>query len=121
MEEYIELQEKILSTLERLEKSGTLDRFTNNIPEKQLGFEDYMPPTITSDYGYSQLKSSCANLASNLLYEAECKMALAKAYANYPTQLYNSYNNEYRKYIQNPDILKFLQDYEADHKGEGNA
>lgn len=119
MEEYDKLQKEIIATLERLEKSGALDKFMESIPKWILSYTDYTP-IITPSCGYKEVSSSTKIMAATFIHDAENKLALAQAYIAYPRELYDSYNNEYREYIQNEDILKYLADYEADC-GEGNA
>lgn len=111
------LLKEILDTAKRMEKSGTFSVFFENIRgltrDEKL---QHTPPFIADDYGYKALSDYCLFNALKWANEAETCMAIAKRYSSWVTETYNDYKSR-EKEIKQPDILKFIKDYENYYKG----
>lgn len=103
--------EQLLATLKRLEKAGTLQEFLKGAPEVQR--EELLNSTIipTVSEGFKKMHDFCMVGVSVRLSEMERAMALANYYANYCKNIYDGYAAN-RENIKNPEILKFMKDYE---------
>ena len=109
------LLNEILDTAKRMEKSGTLSVFFENI--RGLTRDEklrHTPPFIAEDYGYKALNDYCLFNALKYTNEAETCMALAKRYSSWVKETYNDYKSR-EKEIKQPVILKFIKDYEEEH------
>lgn len=108
------LLKEILGTAKRMEKSGTLSAFFENTRgltrDEKL---QHTPPFIAEDYGYKALSDYCLYNALRWANEAETCMAIAKRYTNWVSEMYNDYKSR-EKEIKQPDILKFIKDYEEE-------
>lgn len=103
--------EQLLATLERLEKTGTLQKFLKGAPEvpREELWKATSIPALSK--GFKEMHDFCMVMLSLRLSEMERAMAWANYYADYCTNVYNGYAPD-RKKIKNPEILKFIKDYE---------
>lgn len=109
-----ELFEKLIATMERVEKAGTLAKFFENTKEKNLLYSEDLP-FISEDSGYEEIRNTMYFRAAMCVQRAEEEMGKAKFYIDQTNSLYKTYKpNE--KNITNPDILKFIKDYEKENK-----
>lgn len=106
-----EKAEQLLSTLKRLEKAGTLQEFLKEAPEvpREELLSSTMIPIVSE--GFKKMHDFCMVALSLRLSEMERAMAWANYYANYCKNIYDGYATN-RKNIKNPEILKFMKDYE---------
>ncbi len=103
--------EQLLATLERLEKAGTLQKFLKGAPEvpREELWKSTVIPAVSK--GFKEMHDCCMVALSLRLSEMERAMAWANYYANYCMSIYNGYVAD-RKSIKNPEVLKFMKDYE---------
>lgn len=103
--------EQLLSTLERLEKAGTLQKFFKGVPElprEELWKSTVIPPVSE---GFKKMHDFCMVALSLHISEMEKEMAWANYYADYCKNIYDGYAAN-RESIKNPEILSFIKDYE---------
>lgn len=105
-----ELLEKLISTMESIEKAGTFQEFFKNIKPDHR-FDSVSSPAISKEDGYKEIYDSCMYQCALHLNKADEALARAKHYVNYTTNMYLDYRKR-RESITNPDILKFIKDYE---------
>ena len=107
--------EQLITTLERLEKTGTLQEFLKGAPEvpREELWKAMSIPDLSK--GFKKMHDFCMMTLSLRLSEMERAMAWANYYADYCTNVYNGYIAD-RKKIKNPEILDFLKDYEEYYK-----
>lgn len=105
-----ELLEKLISTMERIEKAGTFQEFFQSV-QPDHRFDSVSYPAITKDEGYKEIYDSCMFQCALHLNKADEELARAKHYVSYTTNMYLDYKKR-RDSITNPDILKFIKDYE---------
>lgn len=106
------LYQELLETIKLLKQTGTLDKFFENISD--MDFDEIYKseqPFIDEDYTYRQMQDFCGIQAMKYAHSATKDMQKAKFYANYVDNLYKNYKSR-EKDIKNPDILKFIKDYE---------
>ena len=103
--------ERLLSTLERLEKAGTLQEFLKSVPEvpREELLNSTMIPTVSE--GFKKMHDFCMVELSLHISEVEKEMAWANYYAEYCKSIYDGYAIN-RENIKNPEILEFMKDYE---------
>lgn len=107
-----ELFEKLIATMERLEKTGTLEKFYNSVKEENMLYRVDMP-YISEEHDYKDIRDDMYFRTAMSIQNAEKEMGKAKFYMSRTKSLYDTYKpNE--KIITNPDILKFIKDYEED-------
>ena len=102
---------QLLATLERIERAGTLQEFlkgASELPRDEL-LNSTMIPTVSD--GFKKMHDFCMVGVSLRLSEMEMAMASANHYAEYCKNIYDSYAAN-RENIKNPEILKFMKDYE---------
>ena len=103
--------DQLLATLERLEKAGTLQKSLGGVPEVPRE-ELWRSTTIPAgSKGFNEMHDVCMVALSLRLSEMERSMAWANYYANYCKNIYDGYAAN-RENIKNPEILKFMEDYE---------
>lgn len=103
--------EQLIATLERLEKAGTLQEFlksASEVPREEL-WKSTVVPTVSE--GFKKMHDTCMVALSLHLSEMEKEMAWADYYANYCKNIYDGYAAN-RENIKNPEILKFMKNYE---------
>lgn len=103
--------EQLLATLERLEKAGTIKEFLKEAPEvpRDELLNSTMIPTVSE--GFKKMYNFCMVALSLHLSEMERAMAWANYYSEYCKYIYDGYVAN-RENIKNPEILKFMKDYE---------
>lgn len=103
--------EQLIATLERLEKTGTLQEFLKEVPE--VPREELWKPAmiLTVSEGFKKMHDFCMVELSLHLSEMEKEMAWANYYGDYCKNIYDSYAAN-RDNIKNPEILNFMKDYE---------
>lgn len=103
--------EQLIAILERLEKAGTLQGFLKSAPEvsREELWKSTMFPMVSE--GFKKMHDSCMVALSLRLSEMERAMAWVNYYANYCKNIYDGYAAN-RDNIKNPEILKFMKDYE---------
>ena len=103
--------EQLLTILERLEKSGTLQEFlkeASEVPREEL-WKSTMFPLVSE--GFKKMHDFCMVELSLHLSEMEKEMSWVNYYANYCKNIYDGYTAN-RDNIKNPEILNFMKDYE---------
>ena len=103
--------EQLIATLERLERAGTLQKFLKGAPEvprDELWKSTTIPATSK---GFKEMHDVCMVAFSLRLSEIERAMAWANYYADYCKNTYDGYVAN-RDKIKNPEILRFIKDYE---------
>ena len=103
--------EQLLTTLERLEKTGTLQKFlkgASEVPVDEL-WRSTVIPAVSE--GFKKMHDTCMVALSLHLSEMEREMAWANYYAEYCKNIYDGYAAN-RGNIKNPEILEFMKDYE---------
>lgn len=110
--------EQLLATLERLEKTGTLQEFLKGAPEVPPSerWKSTAIPALSK--GFKKMHDFCMVALSLRLSEMERAMAWANYYADYCKNVYNGYIVD-RKKIKNPEILEFIKDYEEYYNIKG--
>ena len=114
-----ELFEKLIATMEKVDKAGTLAKFFQNTEEKNVLYSEDLP-FISEEEGYKEIRDNMYFRVVMCVQRAEEEMGKAKFFISRTTSLYKTYKpNE--KDITNPVILKFIKDYEEDNglKGDG--
>ena len=103
--------EQLLATLDRLEKAGTLHEFLKEAPEvpKEELWKTAAIPAVSECF--KKMHDVCMVTLSLHLSKMEKEMAWANYYANYCKNIYDGYAAN-RENIKNPEILKFIKDYE---------
>ena len=103
--------EQLLSTLERLERAGTLQKFLKGAPEvpREELWKSTTIPAVSK--GFKEMHDVCMVALSLRLSEMERAMAWANYYAEYCKNIYDGYAAN-RENIKNPEILEFMKDYE---------
>lgn len=103
--------EQLLSTLERLEKAGTLQEFLKSAPEvpREELWKSTTIPAVSK--GFKEMHDVCMVALSLRLSEMERAMAWANYYAEYCKNIYDGYAAN-KENIKNPEILSFIRDYE---------
>ena len=103
--------ERLLSTLERLEKAGELKKFLKEAPEisRVELLNSTMIPTVSE--GFKKMHDFCMVELSLHISEMEKEMAWANYYAEYCKNIYDGHEAN-RENIKNPEILSFMKDYE---------
>ena len=103
--------DQLLATLERLEKAGTLQEFLKGAPEvpREELWKSTMIPAVSK--GFNKMHNICMMALSLRLSDMERAMAWANYYAEYCKNIYDGYAAN-RENIKNPEILKFMEDYE---------
>lgn len=103
--------EQLLVILKRLEKAGTLQEFLKEAPEvsREELWKSTMFPMVSE--GFKKMHDFCMVELSLHLSEMEKEMAWVNYYAEYCKNIYDGYAAS-RDNIKNPEILKFMKDYE---------
>ena len=103
--------EQLIATLERLEKAGTLQEFLKSVPElpREELWKSTMFPLVSD--GFKKMHDFCMVELSLHISEMEKEMSWANYYADYCKNIYDGYAAN-RENIKNPEILKFMKDYE---------
>lgn len=105
--------EEILGTIKRLEKAGTLQKMFRNAPE--LSYDEKIKiftPLVSNHDCFNSIRNTCCLTTAQELKDMEKCMSRAKFYFEYHHQMYKDYKSREDE-IKNPNILKFIKDYEA--------
>lgn len=112
--------EKLMATLERIEKAGTLAAIVRTAPDPS--WDDAaltQMPAINGEDSFARIhRSGLVNMAF-ALQRLEKEAGMVKYFDGYCRNLYEGYKPR-EKEIKHPDILKFIKDYENYYKGEKN-
>ncbi len=102
---------ELLATLERLEKTGTLQEFLKGAPEvpREELWKSMMIPAVSE--GFKKMHDFCMVELSLHISEVEKEKAWVNYYAEYCKNIYDGYAAN-RENIKNPEILNFMKDYE---------
>lgn len=111
---------KLLAILSRLEKDKTFDVFFKNTPEPTV--EERLlaggPLGVPSPKNtFERIHTVCMVGAAQVLERIEDQMKIAKYYVKYCGEIYRQYKQDEAE-IANPDILRYLRDYENYYKNK---
>lgn len=108
---------KLMATLERIEKAGTLADIVRTAPGPSWEDTALAMPTIYGKDSFERIhKRGLANMAF-AIQRLEKEAGMVKYFDRYCRDLYENYKSR-EKEIKHPDILKFIKDYEDYYKGE---
>lgn len=109
--------EKLMATLERIEKAGTLSDIVRTAPDPSWEDTCFVSPTIYGENSFERIhKRSLTNMAF-ALQRLEKEAGMVKYLDRYCRDLYENYKSR-EEQIKHPDILKFIKDYENYYKKE---
>lgn len=108
--------EKLMATLERIEKAGTLADIVRTAPDPSWEDTAHTMPTIYGEDSFERIHKSSLISMAFALERLEKEAGMVKYFDRYCRNLYNSYKPR-EKEIKHPDILKFIKDYENYYKG----
>lgn len=107
---------KLMATLERIEKAGTLADIVRNAPDPSWEDTSLAMPIIHGEDSFERIhKRGLTNMAF-ALQRLEKEAGMVKYFDSYCRNLYEDYKPR-EKEIKHPDILKFIKDYENYYKG----
>lgn len=110
--------EKLMATLERIEKASTLADIVRTAPDPSWDDTALTMPTIYGEDSFERIhKRGLTNMAF-ALQRLEKESGMVKYFEGYCKNLYESYKPR-EKEIKHPDILKFIKDYEDYYRGGG--
>lgn len=108
--------ERLMATLERIEKAGALADIVKNAPDPSWEDTALTMPTIYGEDSFDRIhKRGLFNIAF-ALQRLEKEAGMIKYFEGYCKNLYENYKPR-EKEIKHPDILKFIKDYENYYKG----
>lgn len=111
--------ERLMATLERIEKAGTLADIVRTAPDPSWEDTALTMPTIYGKDSFERIhKRGLTNMAF-ALQRLEKEAGMVKYFDGYCRNLYKDYKSR-EKEIKHPDILKFIKDYENYYKGDKN-
>lgn len=105
--------QKIIEAVERLEKAGTLAKLIENAQYRQEDLWKLQLPCVSSTNGYKEIRDDVLLTIAFRIENINKEVSIIKAALEHVDSLYNSWKGQE---ITNPDILKFVKDYEEDHK-----
>ncbi len=108
---------KLMATLERIEKAGTLADIVSNAPDPSWDDTSSIPPMVSGENSFERIHKSCLTSMAFALQRLEKEAGRVKYFESYCWNLYKNYKTR-EKEIKHPDILKFIKDYEAYYKGD---
>lgn len=112
-----EKYEKLMATLERIEKAGTLADIVRTAPDPSWEDTALAMPIISGEDSFERIhKRGLTNMAF-ALQRLEKEAGMVKYFDGYCRNLYKDYKSR-EKEIKHPDILKFIKDYESYYKGD---
>lgn len=109
--------EKLMATLERIEKAGTLADIVRTAPDPSWDDTALTMPTIYGENSFERIHNRGLINIAFALQRLEKEAGMVKYFDHYCRDLYESYKAR-EKEIKHPDILKFIKDYENYYKGE---
>lgn len=108
--------ERLMATLERIEKAGTLADIVKNAPDPRWEDTALNMPIVCGEDSFERIHNcGLINMAS-ALQRLEKEAGMVKYFDRYCRDLYKDYKTR-EKEIKHPDILKFIKDYEDYYKG----
>lgn len=108
--------EKLMATLERIEKAGTLADIVRTAPDPSWEDTALTMPIIYGEDSFERIhKRGLINMAF-ALQRLEEEASTVKYFDSYCKNLYKDYKPR-EKEIKHPGILKFIKDYENYYKG----
>jgi hypothetical protein len=109
---------KLMATLERIEKAGTLADIVRTAPDPSWEDTSLTMPTIYGEDSFERIHRRGLTNMAFALQRLEKEAGMVKYFEGYCKNLYENYKSR-EKEIKHPDILKFIKDYEAYYKGGG--
>lgn len=108
--------ERLMATLERIEKAGTLADIVRTAPDPSWEDTALMMPIVSGEDSFERIhRRSLSNMAF-AIQRLEKEAGMVKYFDGYCRNLYKDYKSG-EKEIKHPDILKFIKDYENYYKG----
>lgn len=111
--------ERLMATLERIEKAGTLTDIVRTAPDPSWEDTANAMPTIDGEDSFERIHRRGLIGMAFALQRLEKEAGMVKYFDRYCRDLYENYKPR-EKEIKHPDILKFIKDYENYYKG-GNG
>lgn len=108
--------EKLMATLERIEKAGTLANIVRMAPDPSWEDTALTMPTIYGKDSFERIHRRGLTNMAFALQRLEKEAGMVKYFDRYCRNLYKNYKSR-EKEIKHPDILKFIKDYEDYYKG----
>lgn len=109
--------EKLMATLERIEKAGTLADIARTAPDPSWEDTANTMPIIDGEDSFERIHSRGLINIAFALQRLEKEAGMVKYFDRYCRDLYENYKSR-EKEIKHPDILKFIKDYENYYKGD---
>lgn len=109
--------ERLMATLERIEKAGTLADIVRTAPDPSWEDTALTMPTIYGEDSFERIRRRGLTNMAFALQRLEKEASMVKYFDGYCRNLYKDYKST-EKEIKHPDILKFIKDYENYYKGE---
>ena len=107
---------KLMATLERIEKAGTLADIVKNAPDPSWEDTALTMPTIFGEDSFERIHRRGLTNVAFALQRLEKEAGMIKYFEGQCKNLYENYKSR-EKEIKHPDILKFIKDYENYYKG----
>lgn len=107
---------KLMATLERIEKAGTLADIVRTAPDPSWEDTAFTMPTIYGKDSFKRIHDQGLISMARALQGLEKEASMVKYFDRYCRNLYEDYKLR-EKEIKQPDILKFIKDYENYYKG----
>lgn len=111
--------EKLMATLERIEKAGTLADIVRMAPDPSWEDTASTMPTISGEDSFERIRNRGLINVAFAIQRLEKEAGMVKYFDGYCRNLYENYKPR-EKEIKHPDILKFIKDYEDYYKGDKN-
>lgn len=108
--------EKLMATLERIEKAGTLADIVKNAPNPSWEDTSLTMPMINGEDSFERIHNRGLTNIAFALQRLEKEAGMIKYFGEYCKNLYENYKLR-EKEIKHPEILKFIKDYENYYKG----
>ena len=110
--------ERLMATLERIEKAGTLADIVKNAPDPSWEDTALTMPTIYGEDSFKRIHNRGLTNMAFALQRLEKEAGMVKYFDRYCRNIYKNYKSR-EKEIKHPGILKFIKDYENYYKGGG--
>lgn len=107
--------EKLMATLERIEKAGTLADIVRTAPDPSWEDTALTMPTIYGEDSFKRIHNRALINIAFALQRLEKEASMIKYFEGYCKNLYENYKLREEE-IKHPDILKFIKDYESHYK-----
>lgn len=103
--------ERLMATLERIEKAGTLADIVKTAPDPAWEDTALTMPTVYGPDSFDRIYERGLLNIGFALQRLEKEAGMIKYFEGYCKNLYQNYKSR-EKEIKHPDILKFIKDYE---------